>query len=151
MWLPLPICNLLTSESNSVSGPKPSNRFMIMLVVILTPPRFLSVVTIPKLSFNASANDVTRFVPPAFFDTQTASCQFGTLCLIHRAINGSACRLSTGHLKKPCICEACRSMVMTCLIPATSRRFASIRAVIAPRCDFFFDCLLYGKYGKTAW
>jgi hypothetical protein len=25
-----------------------------------------------------------------------------------------------------------------------------MRAVIAPRCDFFFDCLLYGKYGRTA-
>lgn len=25
-----------------------------------------------------------------------------------------------------------------------------MRAVIAPRCDFFLDCRLYGKYGRTA-
>ena len=79
---------------------------MIMLAVMLPPPRRLSVVTMPKLSFKASAKDVTRFVPPAFLDTHTASLQLTTLCLIHRAIKGSACRLSTGHLKKPCIWEA---------------------------------------------
>lgn len=49
-----------------------SDEFKMMLELKL-PPRLRSVVTIPKLSFNASASDVTLFVPPAFFDTHTAS------------------------------------------------------------------------------
>jgi hypothetical protein len=104
-----------------------------------------SVVTMPKLSFNASASDVTRFVPPGFLLTTTASLQFGTFMRIQRARRGSATRLSTGHLKKPCIWEAWRSMVMTWLTPAMWRRFATMRAVMAPRCCFFLDWREYGK------
>lgn len=37
-----------------------------------------SVVTRPKFIFNASAKDVTRFVPPGFLLTTTASFQPGT-------------------------------------------------------------------------
>jgi hypothetical protein len=66
-----------------------SKELNIMLELML-PPRLRSVVTIPKFNFNASASDVTLFVPPAFFDTHTASFHPGTLCLIHLAINGSA-------------------------------------------------------------
>jgi hypothetical protein len=69
----------------------------------LPPARRLSVVTIPKLSFMASASDVTRLVPPGFLLTTTASLQSGTFMRTQRARRGSATRLSTGHLKKPCI------------------------------------------------
>lgn len=62
---------------------------MIMLPVIFV-PRLLSVVTSPKFSLRASASDVTRFVPPGFLDTTTASRQFGTFRLIHLAMMGSA-------------------------------------------------------------
>lgn len=117
---------------------QPSRWFMIILAVMFF-ARLRSVVTIPKLSFRASASEVTLFVPPAFLDTTTASFQLGMFRRIHRAIRGSAWRLSTGHLKNPCICEAWRSTVMTCLTPATWSKLASIRAVMAPRCDFFLD------------
>lgn len=75
--------------SLSLGGGFWSRELNIMLELML-PPRLRSVVTIPKFNFNASANDVTLFVPPAFFDTHTASFHPGTLCLIHLAINGSA-------------------------------------------------------------
>ena len=112
--------------------------------------RLLSVVTMPKFSLRRSARDVARLVPPGFLLTTTPSFQSSTLCLIQRARRGSAGRLSTGHSKKPCIWVACRSMVMTWSTPATLSRLAIILAVMAPRCDFFFDCLEYGKYGMTA-
>ena len=98
-----------------------------------------SVVTRPKLIFSASAKDVTLFEPPGFLLTTTASFHPGTWFLIHLAIRGSAWRLSTGLPKKPWVGGACRSTVMTWLIPATERRLATNRAVMAPLCDFFFD------------
>ena len=59
-----------------------------------------------KPEAGAVAKGDTRFVPPAFLLTTTASRQLGTFSRIQRAMNGSANRLSTGFPKNPCICDA---------------------------------------------
>lgn len=48
---------------------------------------------------------------------------------------------SVGIHRSSYLPPTCRSTVMTWSMPALESRLARRRAVIAPRCDFFFDCL----------
>ena len=80
-----------------------------------------------------------RFAPPASGLTMTAL-STSRLDLIQRRVLGSAYKLSTGTLKKPCIWLAWRSMVMTWLQPAVCSMFAMSLAVIGALDLSFLSC-----------
>ena len=59
-----------------------------------------------------SAIDVARFAPPASGDTITTRL-ISSISRMYCRAAGSEYRLSTGTLKKPWICDACKSIVCT--------------------------------------
>lgn len=91
-----------------------------------------------------------RFAPPASGLTITHPWPPLKFSRIHRRVLGSAYRLSTGTLKKPWICDAWRSIVITWLQPAVCSMLAISFALIGARLLSFLSCRAYGKLGMTA-
>ena len=80
---------------------------------------------------SSSAMSRARFEPP--MSTATTTGLSMPIALNRSTMMGIAVSSSTGMLKKPCICPACRSIVSTRSAPAVVSRSAMSRAVMGTR------------------
>src|SRR3989441_3783018 len=111
-WVIVPAVSIMSSSSRA-SRPATSP-MMCMTWDSLGPSRRLSMIA--RLACNRLAKARARSTPPASGETTTRPCcpRFPT----YSSNTGDAYRWSTGMLKNPWICPACRSIVSTRSAPA---------------------------------
>ena len=111
-----------------------------------------SLVISAKPAPSISENFFASFARPASPETTTTSSggTSPTSSLKCSANSGTAVMWSTGILKKPCTCPACRSIVSTRSAPDASIMSATSLEVIGSRGALFLSCREYGYQGMTA-